>query len=307
LARRRARPARSLKPAAFPLNALREFPDAQWASGPTARVEHVLEDGLVLHFPQLAFPLLPGEERFLTPACADGKAKNISLRGASGALRGAAGSPQDQAALQAMVMRYREHAQALVARLFPHYQGHLTLANTSYRPLPIEGRATSWRKDDTRLHVDAFPSNPTQGVRLLRVFNNLNPHGEPRHWRVGEDFETHAKTFLPHIKPPVPGSAWLMQRLHITKARRTPYDHYMLRLHDAAKANLAWQASSPQQHIHFMPGATWVVFSDQTPHAAMGGQYMLEQTFNLPAARQLAPAKAPVQVLQRLLACELLN
>jgi len=38
--------------------------------------------------------------------------------------------------------------------------GKITLAGTSYRPFDVDRRKLSWRRDDTRLHVDAFPSNP---------------------------------------------------------------------------------------------------------------------------------------------------
>ena len=291
-------------------DAVRHFDDRAWRAGETGAsthaVESVLEAGRVLHFANLGFALQPGEERLLAPRFADGKAKNISLRGESGALRGAAGSVPDRVALQAMLARFREQASALVQRLFPHYDGALARANTTYRPLPIEGRAGSWRKDDTRLHIDAFPSNPTQGNRLLRVFTNINPHGQVRAWRVGEPFEAFAQTFLPRIAKPLPGSAWWLHRLRITKARRTLYDHCMLQLHDAAKADLAYQVRAPQQQIDFRPGATWLVYSDQVLHAAMAGQYMMEQTFTLAPEALLAPQTAPVNVLQRLLGRELL-
>ena len=59
----------------------------------------------------------------------------------------------------------------------------------------------SWRADDRRLHVDAFPSRPNYGERILRVFTNVNPDGEPRVWRVGEPFEAVARRFLPRAKP----------------------------------------------------------------------------------------------------------
>ena len=56
----------------------------------------------------------------------------------------------------------------------------------------------------------------------------------------------------------------------------------MLQLHDLAKADAAFQQDSPQAEVDFAAGTTWVVFSDQVLHAAMGGQHLLEQTFHLP-------------------------
>jgi len=281
---------------------VRVYPDTSWADdGPTRHVEQAVEDGLVLSFPQLPFELAESERRFLDPRWADGKAKNISVRWPGGELRGAAGDTADLAALKAMIVRYAEQSEAFALRLFPHYRGHLQRGNTSFRPVDVAGRETSWRKDDTRLHIDAFPSNPMQGTRLLRVFCNVNPNGEPRRWRVGEPFEALARRYLPSIPRPAPGSAWLMETLHITKRRRTEYDHVMLQLHDRAKADAAFQSRSPQARVDFAPRTTWVVFSDQVLHAAMGGQHMMEQTFYLAPERQHRPEASPLGVLERLM------
>ena len=280
---------------------VREFPDAAWDDGgPTRGVEALVEDGGVLSFPRLAFRLHDGERRFLDERWADGRAKNVSVRWPAGELRGAAGQPADLAELRALVVRFAEQAEALALRLFPHYRGHLRRGNTSLRPARIEGRETSWRKDDTRLHVDAFPSNPMHGTRLLRVFCNVNPAGEARHWRVGERFESHARRYLSRMHRPLAGSAWLLARLGVTKRRRTEYDHYMLQLHDLAKADAAFQQTSPQVRVDFAPGTTWVVFSDQVLHAAMGGQHMLEQTFYLPPEGLRHPETSPLAILERL-------
>jgi hypothetical protein len=297
-----------------PVDIVREFPDTTWADdGPTRGVEATLESGAVLSFPRLPFVLAGAERKFLDPRWADGKAKNISLRWAADArggetrseMRGAAGAPPDLAALHAMIERYAVLSEAFALRLFPHYRGRLKRGNTSFRPVDVAGRETSWRKDDTRLHIDAFPSNPMHGTRLLRVFCNVNPTGAPRQWRVGEPFEAHAKRYLPMIRRPLPGSAWLLEKTGITKRRRTEYDHLMLQLHDRAKADAQFQRTSPQARVDFAPGTTWVVFSDQVLHAALGGQHMLEQTFYLDVADQLHPETSPRGTLERLLGREL--
>jgi len=284
------------------------YDDSAWGAkgddAPTHDVESVLEQGGVLSFPRLQFQLTADERRLLDAGVADGKAKNVSLRGNSDEVRGASAADAD--ALQTMMVRYRAGALALVERLFPHYRGQLIRGNTSYRPLAIEGRVTSWRKDDMRLHVDSFPSNPMHGRRLLRVFHNLNPNGQPRHWRIGEPFEDLARRYLPSIPRPLPGSAALMHALHITKTRRSAYDHYMLQLHDRVKADADYQREAPQRAVDFAPGTTWVVYSDQVMHAAMGGQFMMEQTFYLEPSALKNPASAPVAVLQRLLGRTLL-
>ena len=256
-----------------------------------------LEAGGVLVLPRLAFALEAGETRFIDARWSDGRAKNISLDGAS--IKGARGAPDDLAALARMIGRFAADASALVAALFPRYAPYLTRARTSYRPQPATGRNVSWRKDDARLHVDAFPSRPSRGERILRVFCNVNPT-EPRVWRVGEDFETMAAHFLPRIRAQRPGEATLLFALLVTKGRRTPYDHLMLGLHDRAKADMDYQRDCPQREVRFAPGTTWLCFSDQVMHAASGGQFMLEQTIHLPVAALYAPELAPLAVLERL-------
>jgi hypothetical protein len=197
-------------------------------------------------------------------------------------------------------VRFAEHSEALALRLFPHYRGHLRRGNTSFRPTDVTARVRSWRQDDSRLHVDAFPSNPMRGTRLLRVFSNVNPNGESRRWRVGEPFESHARRYLASLGRPLPGSAWLLATVGITKRRRSEYDHLMLRLHDRAKADAEFQRTSPQARADFAPGTTWVCYSDQVLHAAMGGQHMLEQTFMIDTPQLAEPDRAPLAILERL-------
>jgi len=69
----------------------------------------------------------------------------------------------------------------------------------------------------------------------------------------------------------------------------------MLQLHDHAKADAEFQRSSPQARIDFAPGTTWVCFSDQVLHAAMGGQHMMEQTFQIDVENLLDPETSPLR------------
>lgn len=256
-----------------------------------------IEGGGIVVLPRAGFALRDAELRFLSPTWSDGHAKNVSLDG--GRLKGARGSEQDLAELAAMVERFAAAAAGLVAALFPRYAPHEKRARTSFRPQPAVGRDVSWRKDDSRLHVDAFPSRPTGGARILRVFSNVNP-SEARVWRVGESFEAMARRFLPRIKAPLPGSAALLAALRVTKTPRSEYDHLMLGLHDGTKADLAYQRDCAQQTVAFAPGTTWLCFSDQVLHAAMSGQYMLEPTIHLPPSALYAPERAPLAILERL-------
>ncbi|QCP50727.1 3-deoxy-D-manno-oct-2-ulosonic acid (Kdo) hydroxylase [Trinickia violacea] len=273
---------------------------AQNLSVPREQLRDAVERGKVLYFPNLRFAIDGGEQALLDPSIADPKRKNISLEANGGALHGVLGDAVTQSAVRALIARYQGNARTLVDGLFPEYQGKLRVAPTSLRLHQVETRQTSWRKDDSRLHVDAFPSRPNYGERILRVFTNVNPKGVPRVWRVGEPFEDMAKRFLPEIKPQMPGSAWLLNLLHVTKSPRSEYDHLMLHLHDGMKADLDYQKTSPQETIPFPTGSVWVCFSDQTSHAVMSGQFMLEQTFFLPVKAMVQPECAPLGILERL-------
>ena len=273
--------------------------DHRWSSADQQDALCALEQGSVLHFPQLRFSIAEEESRFLSPAIA-GKSKNISLDPASGRLRGSSAGEEQLGQLRGMMQRFALSSRALLRNLLPHYGTGLLQGRTSFRPLEIATRSTSWRKDDTRLHVDSFQSTPLQGRRILRVFSNVNPHGESRKWRLGEPFETVARRYLPSLRGPLRGSGRFLELLGITKGRRSPYDHFMLQLHDRMKRDSGYQAGVAQVAHEFRAGSTWIVFTDQVSHAAMKGQFALEQTYYLPVDCMLDPARSPLRVLERL-------
>lgn len=263
-----------------------------------------LERGHVLFFPQLNFALQDDEIQLLSPTVA-GDGKNVSLDPATGSLRGSSVLDGDLQRLKNVMARFAASSRSLLRNLLPGYETGLVQARTSFRPVEIAGRPTSWRKDDTRLHVDSFPSSPTQGRRVLRVFTNINPLGVSRQWRLGESFERVARHYLPVLPGPLWGSSRMLHLLGITKSRRTAYDHYMLQLHDRMKADLAYQSQVTQRTYAFPAGSSWMVFTDVVSHAATSGQYALEQTYHLPVSAMRDPARAPIRVLESLLGREL--
>jgi hypothetical protein len=263
---------------------------------------NALENGLVLFFPALPFELSLEEKQFLNPAIVNPKTKNISYDIRSDKLSGSLCSGKEEQHLKGMVKRYATTCRHFIEKLLPHYTSSLIQARTSFRPVEISGRKNpSYRKDDTLLHVDSFPSSPTRGQRILRIFTNVNPDNKPRVWRVGEPFSDVVRKIHPKVSRPIPGMARLLQLLQITKAYRTPYDHYMLQIHDTMKGDAAYQRTVPQEEIHFPAGSSWMVYTDQVSHAALAGQHVFEQTFHLPVEAIKHQQTNPLRVLEKYL------
>ena len=175
--------------------------------------------------------------------------KNISFDPASGTVGNTSLTGDEADRLRTMLRRFGDAAETLLRDLLPGYANTLERARTSFRPAEIAGREYSPRHDDRLLHIDAFPSRPMRGRRILRLFSNVSPDGAPRAWRVGEPFSDFARQFLPRTGATMPGSAWLLQRLGVTKGRRSDYDRIMLRLHDTGKLDAAYQSSAPQADL----------------------------------------------------------
>ncbi len=133
-----------------------------------------LECGGVLFLPDLPFECDPDESPLLSPAILS-SAKNASFDPGSGSVGGTTLGGASLERLSRMMARFSDRAAALVDNLLPAYSRQVLRARTSFRPAEIAGRATTWRKDDTRLHIDSFPATPVQGRRILRVFTNVNP------------------------------------------------------------------------------------------------------------------------------------
>ena len=263
------------------------------------RAVDALEGGLVVFLPSLPFKIEERERCLLSPSVADGKAKNVSLDPASGAVKGAA-VDADQAALQAMLERFASDATRLVTELFPAYAAGLERARTSYRPVEIvgaqlfsaEGRQAAARG---RLSFDAHP-RPTHPASL----HQYRARGSCAHLarrRTVPGLRTQVPALVAATNPL---AAWFFAAVGATKGRRSAYDQLMLSLHDGAKRDAAYQKGSPQVEIAFPPGTSWLCYTDQVLHAALAGQYALEQTFHLDLASMVDAARSPLKVLEGL-------
>lgn len=266
-----------------------------------------LERGQVLMFPSVPFDFPEADRKFLLARVAAESRfhKNISYRPTTGVIRGSANSSDRQRLLEVM-QRFSREATAFTSKFLGPYAGKLQLDFASFRPLEEQGRNLPLHKRNDLLHVDAFPSRPTHGARILRVFANINP-AAGRVWNVGTPFHDFVPKLLrsdsASVRPPQRGRAvqFLAQaasRIGLPVADRSHYDEFMLYLHDWLKENSGFQKDSPKREVVFPSGCCWMVFTDGVPHAVMSGQFALEQTFIVPLGALVSPQDSPLRVLE---------
>ena len=286
------------------MNPLVTIQNASLRGDSDAREEAVsaLESGRVLYIPDLGFSVQEGEKRFFDDGYLQLSSKNVSYDPCTGEVRGLKSTQAtEKAAIGQMMARYAQFSRDLCGSLLGDFASRLDIARTSFRPVEVEGReARTVGSDDTLLHVDSFSSRPMAGRRILRVFTNVNPVGKPRVWNVGESFDDLARRFVPRMRKPWPGERAALRLLYVTKSYRTLYDHYMLRLHDDMKGDSEYQRTVPSSRVELAAGATWMCFTDQVSHAALTGQYVLEQTFYGDVAHMVRPERSPLKVLESL-------
>ena len=271
-----------------------------------------LESGRILLFEGVPFDL-PQEDRefLLSQKQAESRFhKNISYRPESDVLRGIAADSADRARLQDVMRRYSQQVVEFVKSFLAPYARDFQLDYASFRPLEEKSRDLALHKRNDLLHVDAFPTRPTRGARILRVFTNINPSIE-RVWTTGEPFHVMAPKLAPSAgvqrfaNPPVAeqlrhAAQKFGHKVGLPVPNRSRYDRFMLHFHDWLKENAEFQASSSKVQTDFAPGCTWLVYTDGVPHAVMSGQYALEQTFIIPQRALVAGERSPLQVLEQI-------
>jgi len=275
-----------------------------------------LEEGNILFFEKTPFELPPDEVQFLLgqKQSAAGYHKNIAYRPLSDRLTGyARGRNSHKERLQAIMRHYSQTAVRFTPQLLPPYAGLLAADFTSFRPQQEAGRQIRLRARNDLPHVDSFPTRPSHGNRILRVFTNINPT-EPRVWVTSETFESLVARYAGADGMPLPRglASWpgnLLRRLArvagLHSLARSPYDDWMLRFHHFLKANQEFQDMCPRTEWEFPPQSTWLVFTDMVSHAVLSGQFALEQTFIVSKLAMVSPEKAPFRVLERIAGCPL--
>ncbi len=274
-----------------------------------------LEAGEILYFPGTPFEFPEADRQTLLHGKQSGLKihKNISYRPAKDILRGVEGSAADQAEVRRIMQSYSRQSADFLGRFLTPYAGGFALDYASFRPIEEDGRDLTLHKRNDLLHVDAFPTRPTGGGRILRLFTNINPN-EPRRWITSDPFPPLAERYakgagLDHIAAsaasPVRNAArklagFLPAGLGLKGLRATPYDRFMLQFHDHLKENETYQRDCARYADDFPPGSTWMVYTDSVPHAVLSGRYAIEQTFIVSVNAMVKPEISPLRVLERL-------
>jgi hypothetical protein len=233
--------------------------------------------------------------------------KNIAYRPSEDRVTGLDASEQAQAQeLRRLLRDYSRRAAAFLDSFLLPYAHKWTMDFASFRPIEEQGRTARLHARNDLLHFDSFPTRPTNGARILRLFTNLNP-AQNRVWLTSQTFEGFAPRFA--------ASAGLLlaprhsfkdafrsmaRALHFPVAQRPPYDDFMHRCHNAMKEDAAFQETTPKQRWEFPPNSTWLVFTDGVSHAVLSGQYALEQTFLVPQSALVEPHRSPLASLQKI-------
>jgi hypothetical protein len=285
-------------------------------TGPGRSLEERLERGEVIYYPACPFPLPVGDDLafLLKQRLASRAHKNISYDPSTGRAMGFWREDAAQSErLRRLLAVFAEEATNWLAGLLPRYARSWQRDRVSYRPLEEATRKLRLKARNDLLHVDAFPSRPTNGARILRVFVNVNP-SEARVWATSEPFARLLERFGKEAGLPgqVPGTkdkvlnrllfrplSFILGTFSSARKRRTVYDSFMLRFHDFLKANDAFQERGPKRFWHFPPGSCWMCFTDTTSHSVLRGRFALEHSYFVAPQSLLLPQESPPALLEK--------
>jgi hypothetical protein len=268
-----------------------------------------LERGEILTFAACPFALPAVEDlAFLRSQASAGSVhKDINFNPARNVVTGFRHESNAQAQhLREVLHNFADGAAGWLADLLPTYARSWQPDRISFRAEEEATRKLRLTARNDLLHFDAFPSRPTGGCRILRLFVNVNPT-DPRIWVTSDTFATVFARY--GARAGLPGSTadgWtrrfgegLLGLFQPGAGGRTPYDVYMLRLHHFLKTCDEFQERSPRRLWHFAPASAWLVFTDAVSHAELRGQYALEHSFFIAPEALALPGASPLALLEK--------
>jgi hypothetical protein len=272
-------------------------------------LEERLEGGELLHFPTCPFPLPEGQDRtfLFEQRLSSSIHKNISYDPVADAVFGFAGSNDThEQRLKRIVADFSEKATTWLSRVLPRYAESLRLDRVSFRPDEEATRRLRLKARNDLLHTDAFPSRPTQGSRILRLYVNLS-QDEPRVWATSESFAALLSKYGQRAGLPgqqVVGWAKRLRQgfLGLFNSRhrvRSDYDWFMLRFHDFLKTCDEFQERASRRYWSFAPGSAWLLFSDGLSHGDLRGRYELDHSYFVPRDALTCPGSSPAALLEK--------
>jgi hypothetical protein len=268
-----------------------------------------LERGEVVSFSTSPFALPTGDdaEFLLAQTLASRAHKNISYDPASKRSAGFARHSREQAQrLTRILGDFARRATDWLAEYLPRYASAWKLDRVSFRPLEESTRRLGWKSRNDLLHVDAFPSRPSHGCRILRLFVNVNPT-ESRVWATSYPFGELLRRYgtaagLPDqrvaLKEQFKQS--VLRIFNPKRFERSEYDRFMLRFHDYLKAHEGLQEREPKCIWKFPPGSVWLAMTDTCSHAVLSGRYALEHSYFIEPETLALPDESPAALLQRM-------
>jgi hypothetical protein len=271
-----------------------------------APLETRLERGDVVSLPACPFPVPAGDDLhfLLAQSLGGGRHKNISYDPVTGRVAGFRRRSEAQASrLRGLLAAFADHAATWLAGAAPGYAAALRRDRVSFRPEEEATRCLRLHARNDLLHIDAFPSRPTSGDRILRLFANINPI-DPRVWMTSHTFPRLLERYGHEAGLPTGNrTGWVRQIGRAVRGlfggrRRTTYDDFMLRFHHFLKRSYHFQEKGPRRFWTFAPGSAWLAFTDGISHAEMRGQFALEHTFFVPVAALRHPELSPVRLLE---------
>lgn len=271
--------------------------------------EESLERGEILTYATCPFPLPAGDDLafLLQQQLKSAHHKNISFNPADHTATGfVRHSPAQAERLLDILGRFSQQATSWLGQTLPRYAQAWQPDRASLRTEEEATRKLRLTARNDLLHFDAFPSRPTRGHRILRLYVNINPTDD-RVWMTSDTFKKVLQQYGTKVGLPGTHNNTILRKLgqgllslfQPSAGERTEYDEFMLRLHHFLKSNDSFQERAARKLWHFKPGAAWLLFSDTISHAELRGQFALEHSYFVAPPTLALPDESPPSLLER--------